>query len=154
MRKRIKIKEIVTILAAGICMSMVFNTFYKNKIPYIAPSKAEIYARKNIPTLSMEEAKARFDFGVLFVDARDPEDYIEGHVKGALNLPVRHFDLYYPKIKEGLAKDAEIVVYCASPECNASLYLAEEMVKLKYENIKVMLGGWAEWEDLEYPREG
>jgi rhodanese-related sulfurtransferase len=153
MRRRVKVKEIVVILAAGICMGMVFNTFHNNRIPFITPSKAEIYARKNIPTLTIEEARARFDRGVLFVDARDPEDYHEGHVRGALNLPVRHFELYYTKLKQQLAKDAEIVLYCASPECNASLYLAEELATLKYTHIKVMLGGWAEWEDNEYPRE-
>jgi rhodanese-related sulfurtransferase len=154
MRERIKIKEIVVILAIGICAGMVFNTFHKNKIPFITPPKAEIYARKNIPTLTMDEARAKFDRGVLFVDARDPEEYAEAHIKGALNLPVRHLDVYYPRAKEQMAEDMEIVVYCASPECNASLYLAEELVGLKYEGIEVMVGGWEEWEKLGWPSEG
>jgi rhodanese-related sulfurtransferase len=131
----------------------VFNTFHKNRIPFITPSRAEVYARKNIPILTIGEARARFDRGVLFLDARDPEDFEEGHVKGALNLPVRHLDLYYPKVKEQIPKDAEIVVYCASPECNASLYLAEELARLKYERIEVMLEGWEGWEKLDHPRE-
>ena len=154
MRSKVNAREVVIILAAGICFGMVFNTFYKNRIPFITPSKAEIYARKNIPTLTLEEAKAVFDRGVLFIDARDPEEFEEGHVKDAINLPVRHLDLYYQKVKERVPKDAEIVVYCASPECNAGLYLAEEMVALKYEHIKVMLDGWDGWEDAGYPRTG
>ena len=154
MRKRVNIKEIIIILVVGICAGMVFNIFHKNKIPFITPSKAEIYALKNIPTLTLDEARTRFDRGVLFLDARDPEEFEEGHVRGALSLPVRHIDLYYPKMKGQIAKDMEIVVYCASPECNASLYLAEELVNLKYERIEVMLDGWEGWEDAGHPRDG
>jgi rhodanese-related sulfurtransferase len=154
MRDRIDVREIIIILVAGCCMGMVFNTVHKNKIPFITPSKAEIYAQKNIPTLTMEKAKAEFDRGVaIFLDARDREEYEEGHVRGALSLPVRHIEIYYPGMKKLLPKEAHIIVYCASPECNASLYLAEELVKLRYEHIEVMLGGWEEWEELGYPDE-
>jgi rhodanese-related sulfurtransferase len=154
MRNSVNAREVVAIIAAGICMGMVFNTFHKDRIPFIAPPKAEIYARKNIPTLTLEEAKARFDKGVIFVDARDPEEFEEGHVKDAISLPVRHLDLFYPKVKERIPKDVEIVVYCASPECNAGLYLAEEMVALKYEHIEVMIEGWEGWEKAGYPTAG
>ena len=47
----------------------------------------------------------------------------------------------------------EIVVYCESPECNASLYLAEELITLGFGWIEVMVGGWEEWEDMAYPTE-
>lgn len=155
MREIVNIKEVIIILVAGCCMGLVFNSASKNKIPWVAPTKAEIYASKNIPTLTMEEARAEFEKGsAIFLDARDPDEYHEGHIKGALSLPVRHLEVYYPRVKQVLPKDAHIVVYCASPECNASLYLAEELVKLHYENIEVMLGGWEAWEDLGYPREG
>ena len=151
MWNKVNLRDVVVILAAGICLGVVFNTFHKNRIPLITPSKAEIYARKNIPTLTVDEARARYDRGVLFVDARDPQDFEEGHVKGALNLPVRHLDLYYPRVKEQIPKDVEIVLYCASPECNASLYLAEELVKLKHKHIQVMLEGWDGWEEHGHP---
>ena len=155
MRKRMNIKEIIVILVAGCCMGMVFNSVNRNKIPLIAPTKAEIYARRNIPTLTMEEAKADFDRGIaIFLDARDPDEYQEGHIKGALNLPVRHLDVYYPRMKALLPKEAHLILYCASPECNASLYLAEELARLEYDRIEVMLGGWEGWEELGYPAEG
>jgi rhodanese-related sulfurtransferase len=154
MLKKTLVREALVILAFGCVLGLLFNSFQANGIPFIAPSKAEVYARKNIPTLSLEEARAKLDRGeVLFLDARDPADFQEAHIKGALNLPVRHLDLYYPKMKNALPKDAEIVVYCESPECNASLYLAEELIALGYVRIEVMLGGWEEWEDSGYPSE-
>jgi rhodanese-related sulfurtransferase len=154
MLKKISVKELLVILAASCCIGLLFNLFHKNGIPLVAPSKAEVYARKNIPVLTPEEARGKLEGGgVIFLDARDPADFQQAHIKGALNLPVRHFDLYYPRMKDVLPKDAEIVVYCESPECNASLYLAENLIGLGYVHIVVMLKGWNAWEDLDYPSE-
>ena len=123
-------------------------------MPFITPSKAELYALKNIPSLTLEETKEKFDQGgIIFLDARRAGEYELKHIKDALSLPVSHFDLYYPKMKKLLLKDAEIVVYCAGEECGASLHLSEELINLKYKNIKVFLGGWVEWNKAGYPAE-
>ena len=149
-----KVKEIFVIMLIGCCIGVVFNFFWENKIPFITRSKAEIYAQKNIPTFTLEETKKKFDQGEsIFLDARDASEYQRKHIKGALNLPVRHFELYYPKMKKLLPKDAEIVVYCAGEECGASLHLAEELIRLQYKNIRVFLGGWVEWNKAGYPAE-
>ena len=70
-----------------------------------------------------------------------------------MNLPVRHFEWYYAKMKNLLPKDAEIIVYCEGEECGASLHLTEELMKLKYEAVKVFLAGWIEWNRAGYPAE-
>jgi rhodanese-related sulfurtransferase len=149
-----KLKEIVLIMGIGGCIGIVFNFFWVNKVPFVTPSKVEIYAQKEIPTLSLEETRKKYDQeGVIFVDAREAADYEAKHIKGALNLPVVHFDLYYPKMKRMLPKNADIVVYCEGEQCGASLHLAEELIGLQYTNIKVFLGGWVEWNKAKYPAE-
>jgi len=151
---RLKVKEICLIICISCFMGVVFNLIWVNRVPFITPSKAELYAKKNIPSVSLEETKAKFDQGgIIFLDARKSEEYELKHIKGALSLPVTHFELYYPKVKKLLPKDAEIVVYCAGEECGASLHLAEELIGLQYKNIQVFLGGWAEWNKAEYPAE-
>lgn len=151
---RLKVNEILIIIGIGCCIGIVFNLFWINKVPFITPSKAEMYAKKEIPTISLEETRKRLDNKeIIFLDARKEADYKIKHIKGALNLPVTHFDLYYPKMKQYLNKDAEIVVYCEGEECGASLHLAEELIGLQYENISVFLGGWVEWNKAGYPAE-
>jgi rhodanese-related sulfurtransferase len=151
---RLKIKEICLITGISCCIGIVFNFFWVNKVPFITPSKAELYAKKEIPTLTLEETKAKLDQGgIMFLDARKADEYKLRHIKGALSLPVTHFELYYPKMKKLLPKDAEIVVYCAGEECGASLHLAEELIGLQYKNIKVFLGGWVDWNKAGYPGE-
>ena len=151
---RLKVKEICLIAGISCCIGVVFNFFWINRVPFITPSKAELYALKNIPSLTLEETKEKFDQGgIIFLDARRAVEYELKHIKGALSLPVSHFDLYYPKMKKLLLKDAEIVVYCEGEECGASLHLSEELINLKYKNIKVFLGGWVEWNKAGYPAE-
>jgi len=45
----------------------------------------------------------------------------------------------------GLAKDAEIVVYCSGPSCPQSHAAAEKLTKLGYTNVRLFKGGLKEW---------
>lgn len=151
---RINLREIMLISVVSCSLGLIFNLFWINSVPLITPSKAELYALKNIPSITLEETKKIFDEGgSLFIDARRAGDYEIKHIQGALNLPVSHFELYYPKIMKELEKDADIVVYCEGEECGASLHLSEELIKLKYTKVKVFLGGWVEWNKAGYPAE-
>ena len=62
-----------------------------------------------IPRIEPREAKARIDSGAaLFVCAYDdPEKFRKNHLKGALSL-----DQFHSR-EPALAKDAEIIFYCA-----------------------------------------
>jgi len=151
---RLNIKETFLIIGLSCCVGVVFNLFWINKVPFITPPKAEMYAQKKIPLISLEETKTKLTQGrSILIDAREAGDYERKHIKSALNLPVTHFELYYSKMKKLLPKDADIVVYCEGEECGASLHLAEELIGLQYDNIQVFLGGWVEWNKAGYPWE-
>jgi rhodanese-related sulfurtransferase len=45
----------------------------------------------------------------------------------------------------GLAKDAEVVVYCAGPQCPQSRYAAEKLEGLGFSNVRAYEGGLEEW---------
>ncbi len=44
-----------------------------------------------------------------------------------------------------LAKDAEIVVYCAGPDCPQSHYAFEKLIHFGFTNVRVYEGGLQEW---------
>lgn len=50
--------------------------------------------------------------------------------------------------ESGLAKDAEVVVYCAGPHCPQSGYAAEKLQSLGYTNVLAYEGGLEEWKGL------
>jgi rhodanese-related sulfurtransferase len=83
----------------------------------------------------------------IFLDARYPEDFEVGHIKGAVNFSYEDFEEFAPQVLPKLPKDEEIIAYCDGTECETSLLLARELVELGYKDIKVFFGGWQEWQE-------
>ena len=76
----------------------------------------------------------------VLIDARDPGQYAEGHLPGAVNLPARQITA---ATAAGLPTDKVLVTYCAGPGCNASTKAALRLARLGYA-VKEMTGG-VEW---------
>jgi rhodanese-related sulfurtransferase len=112
--------------------------------PGVKPPSAE---EGDPPFLSLAEAMAKHaDPNVVFIDAREPEEYHEGHIAGAILLPFDYFDDYWPTVQETLPLGQEIVTYCSGAECESSLFLARYMRGLGYEKISIFYGGWLQWQ--------
>jgi rhodanese-related sulfurtransferase len=100
------------------------------------------------PATSLDYAMMKFQAkNIIFLDARYPSDYKEGHIKGAINLPWEEFEDNAPQVLPKLPKDEEIIAYCDGTECESSLLLARELTELGYTKVKVFFGGWQEWQD-------
>lgn len=106
------------------------------------------------PLIGLPEAADLFASGqAVFIDARSPEEYEEGHVAGAKSVPLYDpaSDLIWESM--GLPREAMIVVYCSGDLCQDSLILARRVSRLGWRNVKVFPGGWVEWEAAELPAE-
>jgi rhodanese-related sulfurtransferase len=77
---------------------------------------------------------------VVLVDVRTPEEYREGHIPGAINIP--NETIGTGEIPELPDKDQLILVYCRSGR--RSKEASEKLVKLGYTNI-VEFGGILDW---------
>ena len=106
-----------------------------------------------IPRLSLIGAKSRFDQkNALFLDARSPEEYAEGHIPGALEFYANDFEKFAPQILPQLKdKHQELIAYCHGSSCDLSLQLANALMQQGYTNVKVFFGGWPEWKKANYP---
>ena len=93
--------------------------------------------------ISGAEAKALMDSesGYIIIDARTQEEYDQGHIPGAILIP--EYEIADRAEKELLDKDQLILVYCRSGR--RSKIAAEELVKLRYTNVKEF-GGIIDWE--------
>lgn len=104
------------------------------------------------PFLTFAEAQAKHgDPEVIFLDAREPEDYAAGRIAGALLLPFEQFDTWWPMVEGRLSKDAEIVTYCSGADCELSLFLARHLRQLGYTKISIFFGGWLKWQNEKMP---
>ena len=99
--------------------------------------------------INLESAKEMYDRGIIFIDARDEEEFAEGHIKGATVAPST------PELVQLFPdRSSAIVTYCSGGDCDVSMELAEQlMFDWEYERIFVYLGGWPEWEKAGYPVE-
>jgi rhodanese-related sulfurtransferase len=129
--------------------------------PKVDPPPVSEEAAKPAPNyfITIEKAKELFDRGkrngsVYFVDARNPEQYAQGHVAGAMSIlpgafggPIRKATEYLPGMT--------VVVYCVGRDCTDS-----EAVMLGLQNLKKSIGpiyimhdGYQAWADAGHPTE-
>ena len=102
----------------------------------------------------MDELSRKLDSGadLVLVDALAPMFYAHSLLPGAINLPAAGLD---PELvaRRIPARDAEIIVYCTSPECDDSIDTARRLRALGYANVRRYAGGKNEWRDAGLPLE-
>lgn len=104
--------------------------------------------------MATDELLRKLESGDAFVlvDALAPMVYAHSHLPGAINLPATDVDplTVARRIPD---RDAEIIVYCTSPECTDSHETAERLVALGYTNVRRYAAGKNEWRDAGLPLE-
>jgi rhodanese-related sulfurtransferase/DNA-binding transcriptional ArsR family regulator len=83
---------------------------------------------------------------VVVVDVRPVEEYVAGHIKGALSIPLTEL----PSRVEELPKNVEIVVYCRGPYC----VYAREAVRIlqsRGRRARRLVEGMPEWRLARLP---
>ena len=112
--------------------------------------------KKNVQTeplsINLKQAYTLYKKNVLFIDAREPEDYKAAHIKNAINIPMDHFDDYEYMLKK-IDKNQQIVTYCAGSDCDLSIVLGNVMFDMGYKKLYVFFGGWNDWQKAKYPVE-
>jgi rhodanese-related sulfurtransferase len=112
-------------------------------------------AREEFPGIrfiTLAEAENLFGRGgAVFVDSRSREEFVAGHIPGALNIPLEESRdrlageaLLYPP-------DQALVVYCEGGDCQTSISLAKLIHEKGFTDIRVFTGGWAEWSAAGLP---
>ena len=92
--------------------------------------------------ISMDEAvkMMRDEKNYIILDARRPDEYAEGHIPGAINIP--NEEIGTAEIAELPDKSQLILVYCRSGR--RSKLAASDLVSLGYTNVKEF-GGIIDW---------
>ena len=113
-----------------------------------------IDAREEIYKIDITEAKYLYDSGkVVFVDARGAAEYAQGHIKGAVSIPVSATPEEMAKLKNKL-KGKILVTYCHGVGCHLADKTAYKLYDAGYRNIAIFFGGWPKWNEHKYPITG
>ncbi|MFQ6109338.1 MAG: rhodanese-like domain-containing protein [Candidatus Aminicenantales bacterium] len=96
-----------------------------------------------------EELFARRE--AIFIDSRPARDYSEGHILGALNIPLEEQRKKDLLSLLSLPPEQTLVVYCDGDECQSSVELSKILHQQGFSSIKVFFGGWVEWVEAGLP---
>lgn len=88
----------------------------------------------------------------LFIDARMEIEYNLGHIKGAINIPLKKFEENLAKLKT-YDKNTIFVCYCDGSGCDLSIDLAKKLHENGFKNVKIFYSGWNDWKEKNYPME-
>jgi len=144
-------QQVMTILLFSLGMGLAVNTLRSTPLPLIGDWSHRGFSSEgqgNIPTVPLEEAVLRFlSHEALFLDARSEADYQQGHIKGALNMPV-HAGKFGQRLQEfslTVDREKELIVYCDGIDCSLGPELASILRGLGYRDVKVLINGWTQW---------
>ena len=79
---------------------------------------------------------------VQLFDVRTPEEYIMGHIEGAINVDFKN-DEVFDSFFNDLNKSDTIYLYCRSG--NRSKKSADKLISLGFQKIYDLEGGFIEW---------
>ena len=101
-------------------------------------------------TVTLGQAKALYDEGVMFIDVRSPRLHNRRHITGAHHLDLKH--VYNQASLAAVAgKNDAIVIYCSGVKCSRSARASEQAVSWGYTRVYYFRGGMAEWRKAGYP---
>lgn len=90
----------------------------------------------------------------LIVDVRHSLFFEDGHIPGAIHLPIRAWSSANGK-PTGLPDPQEdmmpMVIYCQDASCDDSRTVAAQLAAAGYERIFVLRGGWEAWCSVAQP---
>lgn len=102
--------------------------------------------------ISREQVQSLMRRNASIVEVLPEKSFREAHLPGAINVP---FDTAFDdRIQKALPdKEAPIVVYCASNECQLSPQAAEHLDRLGYAHVFDYKEGKADWRAASLPVE-
>jgi rhodanese-related sulfurtransferase len=99
------------------------------------------------PRLTAADVNDQLLQKAVIIDARFPADFAQGHVKGAVNLPVSATPDECQQTLDKVDRGQRIIVYCQSETCPFARKMAGKLSIMGFTNIAIFPGGWIEWEE-------
>lgn len=100
-------------------------------------------ARTGIQEISMSEAESAIQAADVLIDVREPDEFREGHIEGALNIPRGVLEFKLNGAPELSARDLHIVLYCKTS--GRAALAAASLQEMGYLSVKSIAGGFDAW---------
>jgi rhodanese-related sulfurtransferase len=103
--------------------------------------------KERIDLIANTKAREEVDAGAKLIDVREPHEWDEAHLEGAVHVPQGELT---ERISEIAPDPSErLVLYCRTD--NRSSRAADALRDLGYDNVSVMRGGIVDWQEAGLP---
>jgi len=151
----VTVRQMVFILLISTALGMTVNLIRPDSIPFVGSwSMANKLVTQDGDTLAipLEDAATLFtENAAVFLYARSPAEYDQGHIQGAVNLPWHDVDNYFETVIMTLDPEATFITYCDGEACLLSHDLAMLLKDLGFTRVKVLVNGWTLWKEHDLP---
>jgi rhodanese-related sulfurtransferase len=147
----------IFLVCLGALLAAGFNAVRTTGLPWTgtwSPASLAAAQRQGLEEIPLAEAWSLSQAGkALFVDARDPVSFYEGHIKGALNCPPAEAKRYLEEVRVLALSGLVIVAYCDGVDCPLSTELARSLQQAGVSSVRVLVDGWSRWRKAGFPTE-
>lgn len=106
-------------------------------------------AKKRIAEIDPEDAQALLGADLLLVDVREPLEFEEGHVPGAVNIPRGVLEFKMTQDESLADRGRQILIYCKTS--GRAALSAVALQTLGYGHVQSIAGGFDAWCVLGLP---
>ena len=149
--------ECAVLLIISIMAAWLVNVARPEPLPWwgdYAQRKVQQTAARGFAVVAPEEARALLAGEKdLFVDARTPEEFAQGHIPGAVNIPAEALFSGLESALASLPREKRLLIYCGNLACSKSRELAQGLKDMGLKNIAVMPEGLEGWRAVGGPVE-
>lgn len=139
----------MTLLLALLLACDAVRTAAPTSAPPAAPTSAPPAAPAEAPASRDLDVAALKTTGLPVIDVRTPEEFAQGHVPGARNVPLDQLAARLPELEP--LKGQEFAVICASGR--RSLEATSTLHAAGFSGARNVLGGTRGWQAAGYPLE-
>ncbi len=149
--------QTAALLVWSVAVALSVNALRPDGIPLVGDFSPA--ARFTAPTgermdIALEEAeKLFFTRAAVFFDARPPQEYARGHIRGARSLPLQEVDLRFIEETADLDLETPVITYCDGETCSLSHELALFFRDAGFRHARVLVNGWTVWREANLPVE-
>ena len=140
---------IIAGLSAG--LGLTFNASRQDRLPLIHVRDNSTQLSPQSGEISLQDASRLFTSGqAVFLDARAAEDFAEGHIEGALSLPLFSFTQDFDALKSQM-EGRTVITYSDGEACELSRDLADQLKAHGLKDVLVLKNGWTLWKNSGLP---
>ncbi|MBN2134301.1 MAG: rhodanese-like domain-containing protein [Acidobacteria bacterium] len=138
--------ELLILVAFAIFLGVGFNLVSEEGIKPFSVFGSDIdISHDPKAIINFDEVISAFEEGnAVFVDTRSKEEYIAGHIPGAISAPYYYMELVYPLVAEKVFETTPVILYGQDAGDISALRTADYYV-LYFKHVRILYGGIEKW---------